>query len=107
MVNSSGSRSDSAFKGPPHIDGRRRSTCLRHRLVRRLQTSIDDRKCFAQLVFSNTERRVGEESIPTHEGVKTFLTEVFSERLHLRRSSVERRQRLQRLAISYQLNNTE
>src|SRR5438876_3176920 len=80
---------------------------LLNRAVGNLQSLVDDREGFAHFCFGDTQRRIGEEGIPTHERVETFLTEIFSERLHLRRGAIERRQRLERLMISHQLDDAK
>src|ERR1041384_7899408 len=70
----------------------------RHRLICYLQTLVNNPKRLAHLILSDAQRWIGEEGVPTHEGVEPVLAEVFAESLHLWRSAIERRHRLQRLA---------
>src|SRR4051812_7049724 len=79
----------------------------RHRLICYLQPLINNRKRLAQLILSDAQRWIGKEGVPTHEGVEPLLAEVSAERLHLWRSAVERRHRLERLAIADQLEDAE
>src|SRR5437762_10564270 len=80
---------------------------LRHRLICYLQTLVDDRKGLAHLILSDAQRWIGEEGVPTHKGVEPLLAKVSAERLHLWRSAVERRHRLERLSIADQLEDSE
>src|SRR5215203_5229474 len=73
--------------------------------VRDLESLVDDRESLAQLSFRYTKRWIREKRIPPHECVKTFLPEKLSERLHLRRRSIERRHRLTCRAIPDQLHD--
>src|SRR5215213_2612252 len=61
-----------------------RKRSLRDRLVCRVQALVDDRERFGELGFGDAQRRIGEEAVPAHERIETFLAEEFTERLHLR-----------------------
>src|SRR5687768_6255884 len=80
---------------------------LLQRLVDALERAIDDREPLAQFRLGDRQRRVGEEVVPAHEGVEPFLAEEPAERRHLRRRSVERRQRLAAGAAANELDDAE
>ena len=76
-------------------------------LIRDLETQVDDRERFAQLIFVNAKRWIREKRVPPHKRVEPLLPEKLPERLHLRRRSIERRHRLACLAIPHQLDNSK
>ena len=60
-----------------------------HGFVGNLQAAINDREAFPKLLFLNTQRRIGEESVPAHECVQAFLAEEFSQSRHFLRGAVK------------------
>jgi len=85
----------------------RSSGLILHRFVGNLQATIDDGKTFAKLLFVDAQRRVREEGIPSHKGVKAFLAEELSQSCHFVRSSVEGRERLAGVPAANQFDNAE
>src|SRR5881394_1874916 len=79
----------------------------RYRLICYLQTLIDNRKRLAHFILGDAQGWIGEEGVPTHEGVEPLLAEVSAERLHLWRSAIERRHRFEGLAITDQFEDAK
>src|SRR5437762_9313439 len=71
------------------------------------ESSIDDRKCLAQLGFRNAQRRVREEIIPTNDGRKALLPEEGGQCRHLRRRAIERRHRFECVTVANELDDAK
>src|SRR5439155_25101648 len=79
------------------------SSCSDHRLVRDLESSVDNPDRLAQLRFGDAERWIRIERVPPHESVQPFVAKEAGEGFHLIRRAVERRERLTFRAIAHQL----
>src|SRR5260221_1075671 len=79
----------------------------RRRRVGDLECAIDDGERLAELLFGDAQRGVREEIVPVDECVHPLIAQVGAETLHLGAGAVEGSHGLLRLAIAYQLEDTE
>src|SRR5205807_1507956 len=90
----------------------RATMCAPHELilygfVGDLQTFINDREGFAQLIFVNTQRRIGIKSVPAHDRIEALFAEEFSKRDHFIGRTVKRCHRLASAAAADQFDDAE
>src|SRR5262245_26456194 len=75
--------------------------------IRNREPLVDDAERLAEFGFCDAQWRVGEERVPADKRVQTVVAEKSRERRHFLRRPIERRERLTRLLIANQLDQSE